>query len=93
MFDLESKKKYKSPITSPSISSILDTPRKVSIKSELHKCRKRLIRKEKVKLKEKKSRVKAMYKRFKLDSNLCQDLSTYINPTELFNSSCLNSVK
>lgn len=103
MFDLENK--IKSPTTSLSIDSILDTPRKVVIKSELKKCRKRLISKEKIigNLRKKNSRLvkktislknalKVLKKRFKLDSNLCQDLSTYINSTELFYSSFLNSV-
>lgn len=105
MFDLENEKKFKSPTTSLSIGSILDTPRKVRIKSELHKCRKRLITKEKVidNLRKKNSRLvkktislknalKVLTKRFKLDSNLCQDLSTFIKPAELFNSSFINSL-
>ncbi|CAF4947777.1 unnamed protein product [Pieris macdunnoughi] len=48
MFNLEIEKKFKSPTTSLSTGSVLDTPRKVRMKSELHKCRKRLTSKEKV---------------------------------------------
>ncbi|XP_050354934.1 THAP domain-containing protein 1-like [Nymphalis io] len=48
MFDLENKQEFKTSTTSLSIGSVLDTPQKVIIKSELHKCCKRLISKEKV---------------------------------------------
>lgn len=46
MFYLENNKEFKSPTTSLSIGSIFDTPRKVHRKSEIHKCRRRLISKE-----------------------------------------------
>ncbi|XP_050671801.1 uncharacterized protein LOC126970119 [Leptidea sinapis] len=48
LFDAENNKKFISPTSSLSIGSILDTPRKVIIKHELQKCRKKLFNKEKV---------------------------------------------
>uniref|UniRef100_A0A2A4JUC7 THAP-type domain-containing protein n=1 Tax=Heliothis virescens TaxID=7102 RepID=A0A2A4JUC7_HELVI len=105
MVNTEIEKKFKSPTTSLSTGSILDTPRKVRVKSELQKCRKRLLNKDKVidNLRKKNTRlvkktislknaVKVLTKRFKLDSNLSQDLDMYVKPTELFNLNCLNTV-
>lgn len=48
MLDLDINKEFKCPTISLSIGSILNTPRKIQIKSELYKCRNMLSTKKKV---------------------------------------------
>ncbi|XP_038207295.1 THAP domain-containing protein 1-like [Zerene cesonia] len=83
MLDQDDEKKLESPTRSLSKGSILHTPRNIRIKSELDKCRKRLIIKEKVinNLKKKyttllkktvslKNQLNVLRKKLKSDSNI-----------------------
>lgn len=96
----------KSPTSSLSIGSILDTPKKVIIKKELFACKKLIklkdnkicnLRKQNNRLKKKYSNLKGIVsilnKRQTVDQSLLHDLSKHIEVTDTFNALYLKNVK